>query len=146
MNNENIYHIPKNMFDIKSTRDKIAEFERQHDEIVNATKNCVDEYEKYCEIQKELLRSKLPELVFKACKHMNIEWDKDRYKGGSKGFWICTDCNKIVGHNRWVVESNGGWVTGSENKIIDKVLVAFFEEYPDIDADICHKKHIMRGI
>lgn len=103
-------------------------------------KNCTDKYDKYCEIQKESLKSKLPELIFGDCKHINIKWDKSRYEGGSKGFWICTGCNEILGRNNLVMEANGGWVTKNENEMIDKILVAFFEEYPDIDTDICHNK------
>ena len=138
MNKENICLIPKNTFDMKAIKDKIAEFKGQHDEIVYAAKSCTDKYGSYCEIQKNLLKSKLQECVFGVCKHANIEWDKNRYEGGSKGFWVCADCNEILGRNNLVMETNGGWVTKNENEKIDKILVAFFEEYPDIDTDICH--------
>jgi hypothetical protein len=135
---ENIYQIPRNTFDIDVIRDKIAEFERQHNEIVNIAKNCVDEYDKYCKTQKELLRSRLPALVFGYCKHPKIEWDKNRHEGRSKGFWICADCNETLSHNNWVRETNGGWVTRKEAEMIDKIIVAFFEEFPDIDNNICN--------
>lgn len=138
MNKENICIIPKNTFDVKIVKDKIAEFKRKHDEIVNAAKGCTDRYDTYCETQKDSLKSKLPELIFGVCKHTNIKWDKSRYEGGSKGFWVCTNCNEILARNYFVVEINGGWVTKIENEMIDKILVAFFEEYPDIDTDICH--------
>ena len=142
MDKEYINIVPKNTFDIKATKDKIAEFERIHDEIVVAAGSCVDKYNRYCELQKELLKSKLPGLVFGICRHTNVKWDKNRYEGKSAGFWICADCNEIVCRNYWISDVNGGWVTRDENDMIDKITTAFFEEYPDIDTDICHKVQI----
>lgn len=107
--------IPKNIFDMKSVKDKIAELKRQHDEIVSITENCIYEYNQYCDAQKELLRSKLPEIVFCNCKHTHVKWDKNRYEGGSTGFWICIDCNEIVGKNYWI-KKGGGWATKVDNK------------------------------
>lgn len=132
--------IPKNTFDMKSVKDKIAELKRQHDDIVNTARNCVDGYNQFCEIQKELLRAKLPELVFGNCKHTNVEWDKNRYEGReSTGFWVCAECNEVVGKNYWI-KKGGGWITKTEDKIIDEIVAAFLQEYPDINADICFDK------
>jgi hypothetical protein len=145
MSKENSYHIPRNTFDMQAVKDNIANLKCKHDEIVDTVKNCIGRYDRYCDTQKNLLRSKLPELVFGNCKHLDVEWDKNRYEECSKGFWICICCNEIMRRNNWVTDFNRGWVTRGEEKIIDKILIAFFEEYPDIDTDICNNDR-MRGI
>jgi ribosomal protein L37AE/L43A len=141
MNKEDVYKIPRNNFDIRIIEDKIAEIQHKHDELVETAKSCADKYSNYCETQKELLRSKIPELIFGDCKHTNIKWDKNRYEDRSKGFWVCTNCNEILRRNSWVMETNGGWVSRNEDEIVDKIVATFFEEYPEINIDICDKRN-----
>jgi len=141
MSKGNISVVPKNTFDMKTAKDKVAELERRHCEIVRAAESCVDKYDKYREMQKELLKSKLPGMVFGDCRHKTVKWDKNRREGGSTGFWVCVNCNEIVGRSYWVSEVNGGWTTREEDKIVDKIVTEFYEEYPDIDTNICHKEY-----
>lgn len=136
MVNEYVHVIPKNAFDMDILKDNMTNLQCKHDEIVDIAKNCTDKYYEYIEGQKELLKQKLPGLVFGVCKHLHIGWDKTRHVEDT-GFWTCSDCNEIMTRNYWITETNKGWVTRKENEIIDKILIAFFAEYPDVGTDIC---------